>query len=343
MISYAPYLSANNVYIPPSIPSVIVRNDSSYKNSSIPVPEAYLYNRTPTILTVPAVKLESNKDPRQAKSMHYSSPISSSVSTSHSKGYNSSPEPHHPGPLLNTHGRYALYPPLTDRAQRELDTPPPAHLNAMMSNALPTFVPVAVPVDDLQTEARSSTSTSSIIVTTASSVTTSSNVPITNSTSYDSSPSTPPPILMPATYTEMSSGIRTHYYKLKKVWLQRYLWAKYLKGAGVNIDQNSSYSFFQMDDIPPVLQCEIIKRRKISKTSSDDNTEVSSPPVILPSTSSSLYEPSTSSGTVTKRCRKRKILNPTTSSKTRSTTDNARPSETEKRVPPIKIFTKKGR
>jgi len=89
---------------------VIVRNDSSYKNSSVPVPEVYLYNRTPTILTVPAVKLESNKDPRQAKSMHYSRPLSSSVNTSHSKGYNSSLEPHHPGPLLNTHGRYALYP-----------------------------------------------------------------------------------------------------------------------------------------------------------------------------------------------------------------------------------------
>lgn len=501
MISYAPYMNANHVYIPPSISSVIVRNDSSYKNSTIPVPEAYLYNRTPTILTVPAVKLESNKDPRQAKSMHYSRPISSSVNTSHLKGYNSSPEPHHPGPLLNTHGRYALYPPLTDRAQTELDTPPPAHLNAMMSSALPTFVPVAVPVNDLQTEAldlvmicnkatpetdvplhlnsnyknakpdpqdtintldinvrnnsnkrnyseidlpnndnvsssltpltsnlasnsailsttlsmnnslvipsslsetisenesitistanlttvptsipstvsmtdsktvptsnskttpftdsteistttsasapvTSSTTSSSTIVTTASSVTTSSNGPITNSTTYDSSPSTPPPVLMPATYTEMSSGIRTHHHKLKKTWLQRHVWAEDLKEAGVNIDQNSSHSFSQMDDTPPVLQCEIIKKRKISKSSSDDNTEVSSPPVIFPSTSSSLYEPSTSSGTGTKRCRKRKISNPTTSSETRSTTDNARPSETEKRVPPIKIPKKRGR
>jgi len=316
--------------MPPSNPTVIVRNDSSYKNSSIPVPEAYLLNRTPTILTVPAVKLASNKDPRQANSMHNSRLLSSSVSTSQSKGYNSFPEPHHPGPLLNTHGRYILYPPLTDKAQRELNTPPPAHLNAMISSAVPTFVPVAVPVDDLQTEAldqvmicnkatpetdiplhlnsnyeyakpdpqdtisthdinvgnnskkrnyseidlpnngnvsssltplTSNSATKSTINTTASSVTSCSNVPITNSISYDSLPSISPPVLIPATDIDMSREIRYHLQKLKKVWLQRYLWTEYLKEAGVNIDQNS-YSFSQMDDIPPILECELSTKKK---------------------------------------------------------------------------------
>jgi len=101
-----------------------------------------------------------------------------------------------------------------------------------------------------------------------------------------------------------------------------------LKAAGVNIDQNSSQSSSQMDDTPPVLRCEIIKKRKISKSLSDDNTEVT-----LPCTSSTLYEMSTSSNT-TQKCRKRK---------TRIITDNAGHSETEKRVPPIKIVIKRGR
>jgi hypothetical protein len=480
MISYASYMNANHVYAPPSNSSVIVRNDSSYKNSSIPMPDAYSYNRTPTILTVPAVKLDCNKEPKQAKSMHYSRPLS--VNTSQSKGHNSSPEPHHPGPLLNTYGRYALYPPRTDKAQRDLDTPPPAHLNAMMSNALPKFVPVAVPVDDLQTEAldlvmicnkathetdvplhlnfnyknakpdpqdtintfdinvciktkkqnyletylpnnvnvssssitltsnlttnsailsttlssnksttnlttvstsipstisvidpktitvsnskaisfASSTEISTItpvsvpitmnsatksptIVTTAISVTTAANATITNSNTYDSSPSTPPPVLMPATYTEMSSGIRTHPHKLKKAWLQRHVWAEDLKEAGVSIDQNPSHSFSQMDDTPPVLQCEITKKRKNSKSSSDDNTEVTSPPVILPSTSTSYAEPSTSNSG-TKKGKKKKVSNTAISSESKSTTDNARSSEVvEKKVPPIKIPKKRGR
>ncbi|XP_060860355.1 lysine-specific demethylase 3A-like isoform X4 [Metopolophium dirhodum] len=512
MISYAPYMNTNHVYAPPSNSSVIVRNESSYKNSSMPVPEAYSYNRTPTILTVPAVKLD-NKELKQAKPMHYSRTSSSSVNTSQLKGHNSSPEQHHPGPLLNTHGRYALYPPQTDHAQRDLDTPPPAHLNAMMSSALPKFVPVAVPIDDLQTEAldlvmicnkatpetdvplylnsnyknakpdpqdttnthdinvcvkskkhnylemylpvndnvssplitliSNSTTNSAILTTTLSStnsiilpstvstsnssskpitistanlitvpisipstvskidpkaiptsisstilpnltiiptpvsisqftasteiptitpasipatiskpassinvtteisVTTSSNIPITNSTTYDSSPSTPPPVLMPATYTEMSSGIKTHHHKLKKAWLQRHVWAEDLKEAGVNIDQNPSHSFSQMDDTPPVLQCEITKKRKISKSSSDDNIEAVSPPVILPCTSYS--EPSTSSGSGTKKCKKRKVSNPAIPPENKDTTDNVKPLDTEKKVPPIKIPKKRGR
>jgi len=477
------------------------------------VPEVYSYNRTPTILTVPAVKLD-NKEPKQAKPMHYSRTSSSSVNTSQLKGHNSSPEQHHPGPLLNTHGRYALYPPVTNQAQRDLETPPPAHLNAMMSSALPKFVPVAVPNDDLQTEAldlvmicnkatpetdvplylnsnyknakpqdttnthdinvnvkskkhnylemyspdndhvssplitliSNSTTNSAILTTTLSStnsiispptvsasnssskpitistanlitipisipatvskidpkipkiiptsissiilpdltiiptsisiststastailtitpasitatisttasstnvtteslVTTSLNVPMTNSTTYDSSPSTPPPVLMPATYTEMSSGIKTHHHKLKKAWLQRHVWAEDLKEAGVNIDQNPSHSFSQMDDTPPVLQCEITKKRKNSKSSSDDNTEETSPPVILPC--SSYSEPSTSSGSGTKKCKKRKVSNPAIPPENKDTTDNIKPSDTEKKVPPIKIPKKRGR
>jgi len=474
------------------------------------VPDAYSYNRTPTILTVPAVKLD-NKGPKQA--MHYSRISTSSINTSQLKGHNSPPEQHHPGPLLNTHGRYALYPPLTDQAQRDLDTPPPAHLNAMMSSALPKFVPVAVPIDDLQTEAldlvmicnkatpetdvplylnsnyknakpdsqdstnthdlnvcvkpkkhnylemylpvdnnvssplitlisnsttnsailtttlsstnsmflpstvsasnssskpitistanlinvpisipstiskidpktiptsisstilpnltiiptsisispsrasteiptiipasipaTNSTTSSSTNVSTESSVTTSSNIPMTNSTTYDSSPSTPPPVLMPATYTEMSSGIKTHHHKLKKAWLQRHVWAEDLKEAGVNIDQNPSHSFSQMDDTPPVLQCEITKKRKISKSLSDEIIEAKSPPVIFPSTSYS--EPSTSSGSGTKKCKKRKVSNPSIPPENKDTTDNVKPFDTEKKVPPIKIPKKRGR
>jgi len=479
----------------------------------MPVPEAYSHNRTPTILTVPAVKLDYNKEPKQAKPMHYSRTSSSSANTSQSKGHTSFPEPHHPGPLLNTHGRYALYPPITDQAQRDLDMPPPAHFNAMISSALPKFVPVAVPVDDLQTEAldlvmicnkatpetdvplylnskykntkpdpqdarnphdvnvsvksnkhnyysemlpnnenvssplitlSNSTTTSTIMMTTPSStnsiicpstvsasnssskpltnstanlmiiptsipatislidpntiptsisstilannltiiptsvsktqfatsteiptitpasitaiisttasstnnttesmVTTSSNVPVTNSTTYDSSPSTPPPVLMPATYTEMSSGIKTHHHKLKKAWLQRHVWAEDLKEAGVNIDQNASHSFSQMDDTPPVLQCEITKKRKISKSSLDDNIEETSPPEMLPCSSHS--EPSTSSGSGTKKYKKRKVSNPTIPPENKSATDNSKTLEAEKIVPPIKIPKKRGR
>ncbi|KAE9522311.1 hypothetical protein AGLY_017286 [Aphis glycines] len=132
------------------------------------------------------------------------------------------------------------------------------------------------------------------------------NVPITNSTTYNSSPSTPPPVLIPATNTETSSGIRTRHQKLKRAWLQRHVWAEGMKAVGVNIDQNWTHSFSQMDDTPPILHCEIIKKRKLSNSLADDNTE----------------------------CRKRKA---------RIITDNAGHSETEKRVPPIKIIIKKGR
>lgn len=66
---------------------------------------------------------------------------------------------------------------------------------------------------------------------------------------------------MPATYTETSSGTRTRHHKLKKAWLERHVWAEYLKAAGVHIDQNSTHYFSQMDDTPPVLQCEITKKR----------------------------------------------------------------------------------
>ncbi|KAE9522316.1 hypothetical protein AGLY_017291, partial [Aphis glycines] len=45
------------------------------------------------------------------------------------------------------------------------------------------------------------------------------NVPITNSTTYDSSPSTSPSVLMTATYTETSRGIRTRHHKLKRAWV----------------------------------------------------------------------------------------------------------------------------
>lgn len=499
-------MNANHEYAHPSNSSVIVRNESSYKNLSTPVPNVYSYNRSPTILTVPAIKLDYNKEPKQAKSMHYSRPSSSSVNTSQSKGHNSSPEQHHPGPLLNTHGRYALYPPITDKAQRYLDTPPPAHLNAMVSNALTTFVPAKIPVDDLQMEAldlvvicnkaapqtdvplqlnsdyknakpnsqnitnthdinvcvkskkrnylemylpdsnnvnsplitltNSSTtnsmilsttlsSTNSILLpsnvsttnqssksltisttnlmsistsipstvsmidpnttptsissndwtttpttnskaitskalteiltitpasiptttstitssTTAISVTTSSNFPMTNSTSYDSSPPTPPPVLMPATFTETTSGIRTHHHKLKKVWLQRHEWAKDLKEAGVNIEHNPSISFSQIDDTPPILQCEITKKIKKSKTTKKKNIRTKSPPVIFPSTSRT--KPPTLVNIV-KKGKNRKVSNNPIPSGSKSPTENVKPIK-EKKVLPIKIPKKRGR
>lgn len=90
-------------------------------------------------------------------------------------------------------------------------------------------------------------------------------------TTYNSSP--PPPVLMPATYADTSSRTKLHH-KLKKAWLQRHEWTEDLKEAGVNIDQNTSNTFLHIDDTPPVLQCEITKKRKISNTSMDNNSKV---------------------------------------------------------------------
>jgi len=85
-------------------------------------------------------------------------------------------------------------------------------------------------------------------------------------TTRDSSPSTPPPVLTPATYTE-TTGTKTRHRKLKNAWLQRHAWTEDLKEAGVTVDRNASGS--TLDDTPPVLQCEITKKRR--KSNATDN------------------------------------------------------------------------
>lgn len=105
-------------------------------------------------------------------------------------------------------------------------------------------------------------------------------------TTRDSSPSTPPPILTPATTycaenvfngmkatatatTAASTTATTRHHKLKKAWLQRHVWTEDLKEAGVSVDQNVSGSS-SLDDTPPVLQCEITKNRKKSNATAND-------------------------------------------------------------------------
>lgn len=478
MISYAPY-NSNHAYAP-SISSVIVRNESSYKNPSIPAPEVYANNHTPTILTVPDIKIDSTAEPKYAKPINYPRSLSS-VNTSQLKTQETFEELSYPGPLLNTHGRYALYPPSsqlsnkidttslnrnsTITAQKNLNKPPPAHLNAIMTSVLPKFTPVVVPSVDFQAEplnlavvynnqtlnsdkretnvplhlysghnnndkpnsqkttnicsinvcakaehldnleksspstmvssslsmvvnsitissansitipssisstiltnnpenilttiskaslstistetltTSSATSpttmpstTSSIIVTKAISTQSSSTSATTNLPIRDSSPSTPPPVLMPATYTEMACGIKTHHHKLKKAWLQRHVWAEDLKEAGVNIDQSPSNSFSQIDDTPPVLQCEITKKRKNSK-SALETSEVSQ-------CDSDIEAQSLNDSN--KKSKKRKVSNSTTISENKSATESDKESDliVEKKVPPIKIPKKRGR
>lgn len=480
MISYAPY-NSNHTYTP-SISSVIVRNESSYKNPLIPAPEMYANNRNPTILTVPDIKIDSTAEPKHVKPINYPRPVSS-VNTSQLKTQETFEEPSYPGPLLNTHGRYALYPPSrqlsnqidttslnrnsTTTPQKNLNKPPPAHLNAIMTSVLPTFTPVAIPSVDFQAEplnlavvcnsqslnsdkretdvplhlysghnnndtlnsqktintcdirvcARAehlnnlekslpnkvvgsslstvdssvtissansitiptfisstiltnnpenisttisktilstistetltttsvtsptimSSTISSIIVTTAVSTQSSSIVATTrtNLPTRDSSPSTPPPVLMPAIYTEMACDIKTHHHKLKKAWLQRHVWAEDLKEAGVNIDQSPSKSFSQIDDTPPVLQCEITKKRKNSK-SATETSEVSQ--CDSDTESQSLNDSK-------KKSKKRKVTDSPTISENKSATESEKESDlvVEKKVPPIKIPKKRGR
>lgn len=493
MISYTPHVMTSNHTYTFSNSSVIVKHESSYKNPSISTSEMYANSRAPTILSVPAIKLDCNVEPKHAKFIQYPN-SEHSVNSSQTKAHDISQEPHHPGPSLNTHGRYALYPPMTVTTQRDLETPPPAHLNVMMTSVLPKFIPVAVPVDDLQTEpldlvvmcnthtsnsdvsetdvplqlyssknsatpdpqnttnkcdinvcgkneqldnlemslpdnivnsSFNSSTRNSIVVSTALSVnnlmdmppiisthnlstnskhissdniennskttptsksptilvtnptnspcipskttlstisteikittigsmstavstTSSSIIPAmtssTNSTSNtttdDSSPSTPPPILMPAPYTDTTYGLKTHHHKLKKAWLQRHAWAEDLKEAGVNIDQNSPSTFSQINDTPPVLQCEITKKRKKSKSGSDLN--------MLPDVSPYNSDTDRVLTNGAKKSKKRKVSNSTINSENKSTTESDKDSDfvLEKKNPPIKIPKKRGR
>lgn len=497
MISYTPRVVNSNHTYAFSNSSVIVKHESSYKNPSISTTEVYSNSRAPTILSVPAIKLDCNIEPKHAKFIQYPRPAPL-INSSQTKAHDIFQEPHHPGPSLNTHGRYALYPPVTVTTQRDLETPPPAHLNAMMTSVLPKFIPVAVSVDDLQTEpldlvvmcnthtsdsdvpetdvplqlcssknnttpdpqnttskcdinvcskveqldnlemslpdnivnsslnsltsnsmvvstalsannlvvipstisthilstnskhissgnlvdnsmttltsnpltilvtnptnspcltSKSTLSTTSteIKITTIGSISTtvsttsSSNIStktyLTNSTTNiatdDSSPSTPPPILMPATYTDTTYGVKTHHHKLKKAWLQRHAWAEDLKEAGVNIDQNPPSSFSQIDDTPPILQCEITKKRKKSKSGSENSIHVNMPPDVSPYNSDA--ERVLTNGT--KKSKKRKVSNSTINSENKSTTESDKDSDfvVEKKIPPIKIPKKRGR
>lgn len=496
MISYAPYMNSNHTYSS-SISSVIVRNESSYKNPLISTQEVYASNRTPTILTVPAIKIDSNTEPKQAKSKAiYYSRSSSSVNTSQSKAHDSSQEPLYPGPLINTHGCYALFPPCHQSSNQQIDTisypnmlvqrdtPPPAHLNAITNN-LPKMAPATVPVNDFQTEPldlvvinnnqtidsntletnvplqlysgnsnakpdsqetankcdidvhikteqlrnlktsfldntvsplmtkvannvsnnstivpthvsmtsmisspttttisstnliTNSTSipstnckavttskttllsissetpisisaktmfttTSSTSVSTAT-TTTSSSVSITNLTTRNSSPPTPPPVLIPGPYTDMTCGIKTHHHKLKKAWLQRHVWAEDLKEAGVIIDQNPSNSFSPIDETPPILECEVTKKRKVSKSASENSVNLKMSSDLSPSDSDIELRPLNS--VTQKSSKKRKTSNTTILSENKSATESDRDSDlvVEKKVPPIKIPKKRGR
>lgn len=491
MISYTPHvMNSNHTYVL-SNSSVIVKHESSYKNPSVSTSEIYTNSRAPTILSVPAIKLDCNVEPKHAKFIQYprSGP---SVNSSQIKAHDISQEPQHPGPSLNTHGRYAMYPPMTVTTQRDLETPPPAHLNAMMTSVLPKFIPVAVPVDDLQTEpldlvvmcnthmsnsdvsetdvplqlyssknnatidpqnttntcdinvcgknerlnnlemslpdnvvdsslnslTKNSTvstafsvnnlvdmpsiisthnlstnskhissddvehnptmptsksptilitnptnspcltpkttlstvsteikittigSISTAVATTSSSIISamkSSTSSTSNITTDNSSPSTPPPILMPAPYTDTTYGIKTHHHKLKKAWLQRHAWAEDLKEAGVNIDQNPPSTFSQIDDTPPILQCEITKKRKKSKNGLDLNM----PPDVSPDNSDT--DRILTNGA--KKSKKRKVFNSTLNSENKSTTESDKDSDfvVEKKIPTIKIPKKRGR
>lgn len=486
MISYAPYMNSNHTYSS-SISSVIVRNESSYKNPLISTQEVYASNRTPTILTVPAIKIDSNTEPKQAKSKAiYYSRSSSSVNTSQSKAHDSSQEPLYPDPLINTHGCYALFPPCHQSSNQidtasypnmlvQRDTPPPAHLNAMITNNLPKIAPATAPVNDFQTEpldlviinnnqtidsntletdvplqlysgncnakpdsqetaskcdinvhikpeqlrnlktslldntvsslmtkvannvtnnsitpvsmttmipsptttvlsanltttstsipstncknittskttllpissetqsisAKTTTSSTSVSTTTT---TTSSAVSITNLTTRNSSPPTPPPVLIPGPYTDMTCGIKTHHHKLKKAWLQRHVWAEDLKEAGVIIDQNPSNSFSQIDETPPILECEVTKKRKISKSASENSVNLKMSSDLSPSDSD--IEPRSLNSVTQKSSKKRKTSNVTILSENKSGTESDSDLVVEKKVPPIKIPKKRGR
>lgn len=521
LISYAAFNMNSNYSYAPSISSVIVKNESSYKNPPILSQEMYASDHTPTILTAPAINIDCTVDPKQVNSLNYPRSSTSNY-TSQLKTYDCSQETHHPEPLLNTHGQFTMYPQYyrqppnqlntvsysTNMTQRDLDKPPPAHINAMVTSSLPKFTPVSLSTDDLQvepldlvvmsdaqspdtnklktnvslrfysvnnvtkpdpqeitnsrninisdnsdqldnletsllnntvnssltTETKDSTNvsktlswnhlkfippmdlatipftnsmtitpvnhstipitslstisranattvsafipstisvvnsktvlstnsstiskenindvstivsksialststdiskntsaiipssilitTSSTIVSTGISTTTSSTNSMTNLTNYDSSSSTPPPILMPA-ITEITSVTKTYHHKLKKAWLQRHTWAEDLKEAGVNIDQHSPSSFSQIDDTPPVLQCEITNKRKKSKTVRENEFHEEGPSRLSPWNSD--LEPQTLVNE-TENCKKRKVSNSTIPSENLSATES---------------------
>lgn len=522
MISYTPYRNSNHTYTP-STSSVIVRNNSTYRSA---IPEVYFNNRTSTIPTIPAIKLDCNVEPKQVKPLNFPRSSSGQLKTL----TDTVPEPSQM--LANQYVRYgpcqpyrqppnqmdtATYP--TVMAQRDLDTPPPAHLNAMMTSVLPKITPAVVSLGDFQTEpldlvmvannvhsfgsdppetnvplqlntfnndakpnlqmtanncdkiiclkteqrdnqelflpvnniglsiirvttsstviattlsytsptvmssvfpsdtlainstnssdfptnltsaipitisahvqppptiskakplnisttvspAVSTANQSNISITvskvissdvsTVSPMTTSTTIPTTvilktvpstivstktttttSNINRTASPPTPPPVLIPATYTETSYGVKTHHHKLKKAWLQRHAWAEDLKEAGVSIDQNRSRSFSQMDDTPPVLQCENIPKRKKSKITHENNVRAKIPSEI--SSCDSDAEQRSLISTVEKPRKRKTQTAETVENKSTTESDKELDSNVEKKVPPIKIPKKRGR
>jgi lysine-specific demethylase 3 len=144
---------------------------------------------------------------------------------------------------------------------------------------------------------------------------------------------------MPAIYTEMNS--KPHHHKLKKAWLQRHVWTEDLKEAGVNIDQNPSNSFSEIDDTPPVLECEIVKKRKKSKSASENNVTVEEMSVEMSPYESDIEQQSLTNGT--KKFKKRKNSNSNILSENTTESDKDSDFVKEKKVPPIKIPKKRGR
>lgn len=183
----------------------------------------------------------------------------------------------------------------------------------------------------------------------APSITISSATPMTTSTdsttslsTRNSSPSTPPPVLTPGPYLDMTCGIKTYHHKLKKTWLERHAWAEDLKEASVNIDQSSSNSFSPLDDTPPVLECEVTKKRKQSKSTSENSVSLRTLSDLSPSDSD--LEPQ-SLNNVTNKFKKRKLSNVSPRSENKSATESDRDSDlvVDKKVLPIKIPKKRGR
>jgi len=196
-------------------------------------------------------------------------------------------------------------------------------INLQNSSAVTSKTPLSCILSDnpIKISTKFLTVTSSISISMATSTTTTSTVSITNLTKHNSSPS--PPVLIPGPYTDMTCGIKTHHHKLKKAWLQRHEWAEDLREAGVNIDQNPSSSS-QIDDIPPVLECEITKKRKISKSASENSVHLKTSSDLSPSESD--IEPRTLYD-LTKKSKKRKISTDTTPSEKKSATERDRDSE----------------
>ncbi|VVC45948.1 JmjC domain [Cinara cedri] len=86
-------------------------------------------------------------------------------------------------------------------------------------------------------------------------------------------PATPPPVLTPADYPEI---IRHSHHKLKKTWLQRHTLSEDQKESSIYMGPSTSTaSVSQIDDIPPVLQCEKIGNKR-DKSNNVSNSQSSS-------------------------------------------------------------------